>query len=250
MREILRYVDGPAVASGAADKLLAHLSSLLRSQSVVHLSITGGSLGILTLSKISQHPLRDSIDWQRIHIWWGDDRFVTEDSPDSNALQAYQALLFQLDLDPAKVHLFPVLNPKSLDSVTLQLESAVYAFNKIVAKFANPRTGFVDFDVTLLGMGPDGHVASLFPGHATPISGVSIIAEHNSPKPPAQRISFTYEAICNSIEVWFLVAGADKASAVDVAFSPEPQRLPVGRISGKQKTIWFLDEAASAGLRV
>jgi 6-phosphogluconolactonase len=248
VREILKFSDGAAVASAAADRLLSHLNSLLRIQTTVHLCITGGTVGILTLAKIAEHPLRDTVDWQRVHIWWGDDRFVTEDSPDSNALQAYEALLSKLDLDPVKVHLFPVLNPKSPDSITLQLEAGVYAFNKVVAKFSNPATGFVDFDVTILGMGPDGHIASLFPGHATPTPGVSIIAEHNSPKPPPQRISFTYDAINHSTEIWFVVAGADKSEAVSVAFSSEPQRLPVGRVSGRDKTLWLIDEAAAASI--
>lgn len=248
MREILEFTDGAAVASAAADKLIAHLKELLQLKSTVHISITGGTVGILTLVKIAENPMRDTLDWSRVHIWWGDDRFVAEDSPDSNALQAYEALLSKLDLDPAKVHLFPVYNPKSPDSMTLQLETAVYSFNKVVAKYASPTTGFVYFDVTLLGMGPDGHIASLFPGHAIPAPGVSIIAEHNSPKPPPQRLSFTYEAICHSEEIWFVVAGQDKAQAVAVAFSDQPTRLPVGRVAGQSKTLWLIDQAAASAI--
>ena len=100
----------------------------------------------------------------------------------------------------------------------------------------------------ILGMGPDGHIASLFPGHAIPATGVSVIAEHNSPKPPPQRLTFTYEAINNSGEIWFVVAGADKAEAVSVAFSDAPTRLPVGRVHAINKTVWFVDEAAAAGI--
>jgi 6-phosphogluconolactonase len=248
MREILKFTDGPAVATAAADALLARLAELLASKPSVHISITGGTVGILTLVKIAQHAERDSVDWKRVHIWWGDDRFVSPDSPDSNALQARGALLSKLDVDPALVHEFPKFESASSVAIDGQLDAAAVDFAASVAALANPETGFIDFDVTILGMGPDGHIASLFPGHAIPATGVSIIAEHNSPKPPPQRISFTYEAINHSDEIWFVVAGADKAEAVNVAFSSTPTRLPVGRVSGNQKTLWFIDEAAAEGI--
>jgi len=248
MREILKYTDGPAVATAAADALLARLTELLASKPSVHISITGGTVGILTLVKIAEHPNRDSVDWKRVHIWWGDDRFVAPESPDSNALQARDALLSKLDVDPALVHEFPKFDPGSSVAIDEQLDAAAVDFAASVAALAYPETGFIDFDVTILGMGPDGHIASLFPGHAIPATGVSIIAEHNSPKPPPQRLSFTYEAINHSKEIWFVVAGADKAEAVNVAFSSAPTRLPVGRVSGSTKTVWFIDEAAAEGI--
>jgi 6-phosphogluconolactonase len=97
-----------------------------------------------------------------------------------------------------------------------------------------------------MGMGPDGHIASLFPGKLTPESGIDVIAEHDSPKPPPQRLSLTYEAINRIDEIWFTVAGADKADAVAVAFSANPDALPVGRVHGAKRNVWFIDEAASA----
>lgn len=248
MREILKYADGPAVASAAANALLTHIADLLTSKQFVHISITGGTVGILTLVKIAEHADRDSVDWKRVHIWWGDDRFVAPDDADSNALQARDALLSQLNLDAALVHEFPKIDAKSSVSIDEQLDAAAVKFATSVSALSNPETGFIDFDVTLLGMGPDGHIASLFPGHAIPEAGVSIIAEHSSPKPPPQRLSFTYEAINHSKEIWFVVAGADKAEAVSVAFSSAPTRLPVGRVAGIHKTVWFIDEAAAEGI--
>ena len=248
MREVIKCTDGPSVAVEAATALLEHLSGLLAAKSEVHLSITGGTVGILTLARIADHPLRDSVEWNRVHIWWGDDRFVEADSPDSNALQAAEALLDQLPLDAAKVHAFPKFDSKSPMNIEQQLDQAATDFGATLSKFANPESGFVDFDVTILGMGPDGHIASLFPGHSMPAAGISIIAEHSSPKPPPQRLSFTYDAIRNSQEIWFVVAGADKAEAVSVAFSSNPELLPVGRVQGLKKTIWFIDQAAAQGI--
>ena len=249
MREILKYTDGPAVATAAAQALITQLTKLLATKPTVHISITGGTVGILTLVKIAEHPERNSVEWKRVHIWWGDDRFVAPDSADSNAVQAREALLSHLTLDTAFVHEFPKFHSASSVSIDEQLDAASVEFTETVLALANPETGFIDFDVTILGMGPDGHIASLFPGHEIPSAGVSIIAEHNSPKPPPHRLSFTYEAINRSAEIWFVVAGEDKAEAVGVAFSSAPSRLPVGRVAGINKTVWFIDEAAAEGIK-
>jgi 6-phosphogluconolactonase len=100
------------------------------------------------------------------------------------------------------------------------------------------------FSLAFVGMGPDGHICSLFPGKAPIAQGALVIAEHDSPKPPQERLSFSYEAMNSVDEIWFVVAGADKQDAVSVAFGDEPESLPVGRVHGKAKTIWFVDQAA------
>jgi 6-phosphogluconolactonase len=102
----------------------------------------------------------------------------------------------------------------------------------------------VTFDILLLGIGPDGHVASLFPGKDA--QGQLVVAEHDSPKPPPMRLSLSYEAINSAREVWFTVAGADKQNAVATAFGDNPQELPVGRVRGRERTVWFVDATAGA----
>jgi 6-phosphogluconolactonase len=84
----------------------------------------------------------------------------------------------------------------------------------------------------------------LFPGKQTPAAGVQVIAEHDSPKPPPQRLSFTYEALNAADQVWFVVAGADKQDAVAVAMGDSPGDLPVGRVHGTKSTQWFIDTTA------
>ena len=247
-REILKQSDSTAVATAAADAFVLEVGKLLATKDQIHVSITGGSVGILTLVKIGEQPGVADLDWSRVHIWWGDDRFVAADNADRNSLQADGALLKSLPLDAAKVHAFPALNPESAVSVADQLDSAAEAFSGEVSRFIEPGSSQLLFDITILGMGPDGHIASLFPGHAIPAPGIVIVAEHNSPKPPPQRLTFSYEAINNSNEIWFVVAGADKAEAVSVAFSDAPTRLPVGRVNAISKTVWFIDEAAGAGI--
>jgi 6-phosphogluconolactonase len=249
IREILKFNDGPSVAVAAADAFIELATALLRGKPEIHVNLTGGTLGILSLVKIAEHPGCENLDWSRIHIWWGDDRFVPKGHPDSNAKQAEDALLGKLlMLDPAKVHAFPSFDPDSATPISEQLDAAAADFSATVAKYVPAGQTMPYFDISFVGMGPDGHVLSLFPGHAIPAPGVTVIAEHNSPKPPPQRLSFTYEAINNSGQIFFVVGGADKAEAVSVAFSDAPTRLPVGRVHALQKTIWFLDDAAAQGI--
>jgi len=240
---VTRYVqlqsDVSAVAQAAADAFIEFLTETLEKQAEVHVSITGGTAGIKTLEAIGDHERIGDVDWSRVHIWWGDERFVDGDSADRNAVQAYDGFLAKLPLATDKVHVFP-----AADEIP-DLVAAAANFAKHVAKLAD-RDGFIPFDLTLLGMGPDGHVASLFPEKAEPTPGTSIFAEHDSPKPPPQRLSFTYEAINRSKQIWFLIAGSDKAAAAAVPFSESPTTLPVGRVAGIERTIWFIDQAAAA----
>jgi 6-phosphogluconolactonase len=229
---INRFSDSASVAENTAAKLLGKIAKLLAVKDEVHIVLTGGTVGIATLAALSLNPLLGEIDFSRVNIWWGDERFVDEDSADRNALQAKNALLKKLNLNPLKVHEFPASSDKS------SLKEARDHFSEHVES-VKP-----DFDVVLLGMGPDGHVASLFPGKPKPESGVWVIAEEDSPKPPPQRLSFTYEAINSSDEVWFVVAGADKQDAVSIALGDSPEEIPAGRVHGRLLTQWFIDSTA------
>lgn len=249
IREVLKFQDGPSVAVAAADAFLERATALLKGKPEIHVNLTGGTLGILSLVKISEHPACEDFDWSRVHFWWGDDRFVPAGHADSNAKQAEDALLGKLlTLNPDNVHAFPSFDPDSAVSISDQLDAAAAEFTQTVGKYIPNGQAMPYFDISFVGMGPDGHVLSLFPGHEVPAPGVTVIAEHNSPKPPPQRLSFSYEAINNSGEIFFVVGGADKAEAVSVAFSDAPTRLPVGRVHAINKTVWFLDDAAAAGI--
>lgn len=249
MTQVNKYTDGPAVAAAAAAALLKELGALLLAKPEAHVSITGGTVGILTLAKIKEHPRAQDLAWDRVHIWWGDERFVAADSADRNAVQANEALLHALKLDPAKVHEFPAFDPASSVSMADQLDAAAVAFAQEVAPFIAAGETQPRFDITILGMGPDGHIDSLFPDREVPPAGAVIFAEHDSPKPPPQRLTFSYEAVNHSDQVWFVISGADKAAAVEVAFGADSSQLPVGRVAGTKQTIWFIDEAAAVGIR-
>ncbi len=237
--EIKLYQDAQAVAQAAAESLVAHLAKLLEAQDAAHIVVTGGTVGILTLEKLSTVESY-LVDWNRVHIWWGDERFVPSDSPDRNAVQATAAWLGAAEIPAANIHEFP-----SSDH-DLALNEAAIRFDQLLQQFADSGDLAPKFDVLLLGMGPDGHIASLFPGKPEIASGVRTVAEHDSPKPPPARLSFSYELINTAKEVWFTIAGADKAEAVSVAFSADKLSLPVGRVCGTHKTVWYLDNSAAS----
>lgn len=238
MIEILKFNDATEVAEAAADAFVHTLVQLLAEKAEINISVTGGSLGIKTLAAIAEHRDLSSIDFQRVRVWWGDERFVTRESEDRNFNQAFEALFSKVP--EAKLHPMPAAK------AGLTLQAATEEFAQVVAEHSVD--GFIPFDLTLLGMGPDGHIASLFPGKPPVEAGVSVLFEDDSPKPPAQRISFSYEAINHSSEIWFLVAGADKALPVSIATSTDSEKVPAGRVSGIKKTVWFLDQTAASKL--
>ena len=227
-----RFKDGQSVAKNAAEAFFVKMDEVLATKAEATVAITGGTVGIATLGEIAAHERAASFDFNRVNFWWGDERFVASDSDDRNSVQAHKALFSKISIDPARLHAFP-----SSDN-GLTLDAAAEQFAAYVADL-RPH-----FDLVFLGMGPDGHINSLFPGKPSPAPGVLVIAEHDSPKPPPQRLSFTYEAMNAADEIWFTVAGADKADAVSVAFGDDPTSLPVGRVRGVSKTGWFVDQTA------
>ena len=222
------FDDADGVAVGAARAVVQRINELFESQQQVNLVVTGGTVGILTLAKLREL----SLDWSRVQIWWGDERFVEKASGDRNEVQAKEALLDHIEIPVTNLHPFPASDEG------LSLDAAALAFRSEVSG--------VSFDILLLGIGPDGHIASLFPGRNA--AGELVIAEHDSPKPPPERLSLSYAAINSAREVWFTVAGADKASAVATAFGDNRESLPVGRVRGTEKTLWFVDASAGASL--
>lgn len=231
-----RLPDGAAVADAVALAVLEKLASVLLSKPFAHFVVTGGTVGIASLASLAR--LDDgSVDWSRVHVWWGDERFVEQTSGDRNAVQARNAWLNHCAVPESNIHEFP-----SSDQ-GVDLHSAREMFEQELARFSSADAPYPEFDLLLLGMGPDGHVASLFPGHEHSAEAV-VVAIDNSPKPPPMRLSLNYGVINAAAEVWFTIAGADKADAVAVAFGDEPQSLPIGRVSGKARTVWFVDQTA------
>jgi 6-phosphogluconolactonase len=229
MHETLILHSAEEVAKKVAFDLDQEVTRLLSSQEEVHLVLTGGTVGNMALTALAE--LLVDKDLLGLKIWWGDERFVESTSPDRNANQASNALLSKISIQKSALHPFP-------SSDESDIKTAASSFARQIEQIS-PR-----FDIVLLGMGGDGHVASLFPGSETESVGDWVVVEENSPKPPSARLSLSYSALSTSQQVWFLVAGADKADAVASVFAGED--LPAGNVSGVELTRWYLDEAAAS----
>lgn len=221
--------DRAALVAATADRLEALLAERIAARGQATIALTGGSVGIELLAAL----VGRSIDWEHVVVTWSDERFVAADSGDRNARQAREALLDLVPIPAANVRELPAADGTPLDEAATAATELLRALGPI--------------DLTLLGMGPDAHVASLFPGHAgVGESGSRIIAVRDSPKPPPERLSFTLEAINASDRVWLIIAGADKADAVALARSGAPAgEAPAGAVHGRLETLMLLDEAAA-----
>jgi 6-phosphogluconolactonase len=234
--EIRRADNASDVAKQAAIEIIATINQALKKQETFNIALTGGTVGILTLEVLGQQNELADLDLSKVHFWWGDERFVASESVDRNSNQARQALLDTIDVTSSNVHEFP-----SSDQ-GLDLETARTSFeNELLTAFAGKSP---KMDLTILGMGPDGHVASLFPGHEHNRS--LIVSEHNSPKPPAQRLSMSMDLINNSERIIFVVSGIDKAEAISSVHQDTDCELPAAKVSAQGETLWIIDQAAGS----
>jgi 6-phosphogluconolactonase len=234
--EVRRAINSLDVANQAAQEIVDTLKKVLSKKSSAHIALTGGTVGILTLEVLGKALTKSGVDLAKIHFWWGDERFVGSESTDRNFNQARIALLDSLSISPDRIHEFPSSDEE------LDIESARESFLahiKEVFGQESPR-----MDITILGMGPDGHVASLFPDN--PDQAGLIVSVINSPKPPAQRLSFSMEMINASDKVIFVVAGIDKAQAIESVHNNPDCEFPAAKVSAVHETLWIIDEAAGA----
>lgn len=239
-RRVIVHADSADLAQGVASRFISTMSDLLAERDTVHVAVTGGSVGIAVLRAIAERSDRDSLDWNRVHVWWGDERWVARQHGDRNAVQAREALLDHVEIPVANVHEFPA----SDDGLALNEAALRYRDELLSAGGGTMPT----FAITFLGVGPDGHVASLFPEREGPrITEATVIAVDDSPKPPPQRLSLTLPLLNSSERIWLVLAGADKASALGLALAGASfADVPVAGVSGTERTIFFVDAAASS----
>ena len=247
-RDIVVDANPDVLAAAAAARLVTRLVDVQAAGRVPRLVLTGGGIGTAVLEQLRAGPARDAVDWGHVDFYWGDERFLTPGDPERNETQARAALLDHLPVDPQRVY------PMGADTGTGSsgAEPAAQAYAELLAAHARPEDhGPVPaFDVTLLGMGPEGHTASVFP-HSPAVYETerTVVAVHGCPKPPPTRVSLTLPAIRRSVEVWILSTGDTKAAAVAMALGGAGEvAIPVSGATGTQRTLWLLDRAAAAKL--
>jgi len=234
--EIRRAANGQEVAQLAAREIIETLEQALANKPVVNVALTGGTVGILTLAVLAEQPDLSRLDLSRVHFWWGDERYVESTSSDRNANQARAAFFDKVAVSEDNIHEFPAAD------VSSDLLTAKKVFEEALVKHFGP--GLPVFDLTILGMGPDGHIASLFPSHEELSVGEVVVAESNSPKPPAERLSLSFDVLNASAKIIFVVSGLDKSAAVTAVHTDENCELPAAKIQAQGETIWFIDQAA------
>ena len=236
--EIRRAFNAADVAHQAAREIIETLVEAVSRKGIANVALTGGTVGILTLRVLAEQPDLERLDLEKVHFWWGDERYVDSASIERNAVQAREAFFKRVVVPEVNIHEFPATGNSS------DLLNAKELFEAEVRKNFGSLTP--KFDLVILGMGPDGHVASLFPRHETLAENQLIVAEPNSPKPPAERLSLSYSILNSAVKIVFVVSGLDKSDAVTSVHTDENCELPAAKINAIGETIWFVDQAAGA----
>jgi 6-phosphogluconolactonase len=224
--------DPDELAKTIADRLTERVVELHARHRVPRIVLTGGTIAAAAYQRIDAA----AADWANVDFWFGDERFMPEGHADRNDQQARDAFLDRVGA--ARVH--------SVAGNDCSL-SAAEAADEYAATLPDE-----PFDVVLLGLGPDGHVASLFPEreqlHETERACVELF---DSPKPPPVRISMTFPTLNRADAVWFLVSGEEKSDAVARALADAGtiDETPARGVQGRQETLWLLDEGAASKLR-
>ena len=241
---IEKYSDKTTLVTAVGDRLIAAITDAVAARGLALIVLTGGGTGIALLEHVRDNGA--AIDWSKVRLFWGDERYVPEDDDDRNEKQAREALLDHIDIPAANVHAMPASDGEFGDDI----DAAALAYGHVLAAIACDGEEVPAFDVHLLGMGGEGHINSLFP-HTAAVRETTqqVVGVTDSPKPPPKRITLTLPAVRRSREVWLVVAGAEKAEAVAAAVGgADPDDVPAAGATGTEATVWLLDEDAASGL--
>ena len=245
--DIVVEPDADRLARSVAEALVARLAAAQAVHGTASVVLTGGGIGTAVLEHVAAlaaEPVREVVDWAAVEVWWGDERFVPADDDERNEKAARRALLDRVEVTDARVHPMP-----PSDGEYAEPEDAAQWYAEELAALAPEGGSLPRFDVLLLGMGPEGHVASIFPESPAVRDERPVFAVRNCPKSPPTRISLGFLAIDSAEEVWLLVAGEGKAQAVaDALTGADPVQLPAAGVHGRRATRWLLDEAAAGKL--
>jgi 6-phosphogluconolactonase len=228
--------DPSALAEAVAERFLQRMAAAQGRGETPNVALTGGTIAEAVHRQIAHQASGADVDWSQVVFWWGDERFVAPDSPDRNALDARACFLDVVGAD--QVHEIP----STAEAADPAASAAAYGEEL-------RGSGAGEFDLVMLGMGPDGHVASLFPGFPQLDSDDITVPVTGSPKPPPERVSLTFGALNRARTVWFLVTGERKAQAVRRALADEGDLhdTPARGIQVADTT-WFLDAPAASQL--
>lgn len=243
-QELIVYPDHDTLAAAIAARALTVIKDAQAARGIAQVSLTGGRGGTSALAAILASPAINAVDWSKIDFWWSDERFLNKGDLDRNDTGAFDVLLDHVPVDPARVHPMPYLNgPLGHD---VDAAAAFYAAE--LARAAGGTPGSIPtFDISMLGIGEDAHVASLFPGRQEQFKPATVVSVRDSPKPPPTRTTFTMNTILASLQVWLIASGSGKADAIKLALGGLPAlRAPAGAVRGLERTLVLCDQDAAA----
>ena len=251
MPDIVVEPDAPHLSRAVAEALIARVGAAQAVHGNASIVLTGGGIGIAVLERLASladDPPRHRVDWTGVDFWWGDERFVPAGDDERNEKAAREVLLDRVGVPAERIHAMP-----ASDAGFAEPEDAAAWYAGELAAAAPAGADLPRFDVLLLGMGPEGHVASIFPGTPAVTAEEPVVAVRDCPKPPPTRVTLTFPAINSAEEVWLLVSGEAKADAVADALAAPPSRdraakNPAAGLQGRLATRWLLDRAAAGKL--
>jgi len=237
------FEDSPTLHIAAADYLLKTYQKCINTQSTFHVALSGGTTPKSLFQLLAKSPYTEQIDWSKVHVYFGDERFVPHSHDDSNFRMASEALLKHVEIPQSNIH------QVSTDLATAQLAAENYenVLNEYLIKDTN---GVPQFDLVLLGLGPDGHTASLFPETV-------ILQEQNKlcdavfvTKFDSWRISITFPVINHAKHILLLSEGSGKIDIIKelVNANKNEEKYPIQKIKPENEMCWYIDKAAAKGV--
>ncbi|MDT3343656.1 6-phosphogluconolactonase [Microbacterium aquilitoris] len=233
--------DARTLAEGVAKRFFQRISSRANEGKTTHVLLTGGTAGTSVLQAAGESSARHDVDWSKVHFWWGDERFVAADDPARNEVAARHAFLSHINVPEQNIH------PISSADTGRSHDEAATDYAAELAEYGVAGQAWPRFTIAFLGVGPDGHIASLFPDRSEiGDTDHSVLAVRDSPVPPSDRITLTRPVINSSRRVWLVLPGTDKASALGLALAGASYHsVPAAGAKGRKQTVFFVDEAAA-----
>jgi 6-phosphogluconolactonase len=245
--EVVVHATAGLLAKAVAARLVTRLVDAQAARGAASVVLTGGGIGTAVLLELRDSPARDAVDWRRVDVWWGDERWVPAGDAQRNDLQARESLLDDVAVDPARVHPFPAADGDYAGDP--EAAAAAYAADLAAAARVEDHGPVPRFDVLVLGLGEEGHVASIFPESPAASEESPVAAVRDCPKPPPTRLTLTFPTIRSATEVWLVAAGEGKATAAALALGGAgPVQVPAAGARGRDRTLWLLDRAAASRL--
>jgi 6-phosphogluconolactonase len=241
---VIVHANPELLASAVAARLAVRIIDAQAERGAAAVVLTGGRIAEQVYQALAESTVRDAVDWGRVDLWWGDERFLPSGDPERNETQVSAALLEKLPVSPDRVHPMPASDGPDGDDP--EAAAARYA-RELAASAGGGHQKLPHFDVVLLGIGEDGHIASIFPEHPVAYDTRPVSAVRGSPKPPPMRTTLTFAALNTADDVWIIASGDGKADAVGLALAGAgPVQVPAAGVHGTQRTLWLLDRAAAA----